>query len=58
MVPANGPLDNRDVNDVIVISLGRQGPDRTGLALGELLYLTALQQARQVCLWPAPPSLG
>jgi hypothetical protein len=36
MVPADRPLDNRDVNDVVVTSPSRQCPDRPGLGLGEV----------------------
>ncbi len=58
MVSADRPLDNRDVNDVVVTSPSRQCPDRPGLGLGEILDVAPLQQARQVRLWPAAPTLS
>ena len=35
MVSADRPLDNRDVNDVVVTSPSRQCPNRAGLSLRE-----------------------
>ena len=58
MVPANGTLDNGDVNDVVVIRSSRQGPHCAGLALGEILDVAALQEARQVRLRAAPPAFS
>ena len=58
MVAAEGPLDDRDVDDVVVIGPSRQGSHRGGLGLGEILDVATLQQARQVRLWTASPTLS